>query len=268
MTGTNMQDGHYVSRGLARIGVVVPISNTNLEPDMGLLAPRGVSVHFARAGGYDVDRIPDENQMRQFSDAGVDEVIRRLTYCRPDIILYGCTSATLAQGPHYDRQFQQNIENISGIPAVTAAGAVVEVMQSAGIDRFAFTSPYVESLNNLAIGFIESFGPTCVHRLDAANALSNEAVGRAHPREILETAVQADHADAEAVVISCTDYRAAEAVPEIEAQLGKPVITSNQAIMLVALQRLGLTTETSVLARHRIGAGMARVEPVAGSRLS
>ena len=60
--------GHR-TRGRARLGVVVPFSNTNLEPDMMMLCPPGVSVHFARAGGYDLDAVPDENQMRHYSDA-------------------------------------------------------------------------------------------------------------------------------------------------------------------------------------------------------
>ena len=43
------------SRGVARLGIVVPVSNTNLEPDMVMLRPDGVSLHFARAGGRDRD---------------------------------------------------------------------------------------------------------------------------------------------------------------------------------------------------------------------
>ena len=45
------------SRGRARFGVLVPFTNTNLEPDMVLLRPDGVSPHVARMGGYDQDEI-------------------------------------------------------------------------------------------------------------------------------------------------------------------------------------------------------------------
>ena len=54
----------------------------------------------------------------------------------------------------------------------------------------------------------------------------------------------------EAIVISCTDYRALEAVPAIEARLGKPVVTSNQAQMYVCLTRLGLPTRGIVAGGH------------------
>src|SRR5260370_42367810 len=86
------------ARAQARIGVIVPISNTNLEPDMMLLSPREVTIHFARAGGYDLASTPDSDQMRQFGSTSLDDTIVRLSACRPNVILYGCTSATLAHG--------------------------------------------------------------------------------------------------------------------------------------------------------------------------
>ena len=245
-----MIDSNYQTRGIARCGIVVPVSNTNLEPDMMLLAPDGVSMHFARAGGYDVDQIPDENQMRQYSDRAADDVLESLRLCRSDIVIYGCTSATLAQSPEYDRKFRDNMESICAVPAVTAASALVEVLQRLEIERFAFTSPYVSTLNDLAIRYIESFGLDCVSRVDAPRPLSNEDVAAATPDEILQIAISADSDEAEAIVISCTDYRATEAIAEIEAKLGKPVITSNQASLLVALQRLGIAAGDSVLSQH------------------
>lgn len=251
----------YPSRGLARIGVVVPVSNTNLEPDLAMLAPPGVSLHFARAGGYDVDRIPDEDQMRQYSDTQADDVIQSLVHCRADAIVYGCTSATLAQGPEYDRAFCDGIEKIAGVPAVTAASALVEVLLALGIRRFAFTSPYVTTLNDLAIGFIEFFGMRCVHRVDAPVPMSNEAVGDTRPGKIVETALSADHEAAQAIVISCTDYRATEAIPEIEAHLGKPVVTSNLASLLVALDRLGIALGEKETERYLAAAGFIRSAP-------
>ena len=46
------------TRTAAKIGVLVPFTNTNLEPDMELLRPPNTTIHFQRMGGYDVDEIP------------------------------------------------------------------------------------------------------------------------------------------------------------------------------------------------------------------
>ncbi len=247
-----MTTAYRQTRGRARIGVVVPVSNTNLEPDLAMLGPQGVSLHVVRSGGYDVDAIPDEKQMQQYSDSAADETVRDLRYCKSEAILYGCTSATLAQGPAYDTQFRQRIQDVTGVPAITAASALTETITGLGISRFAFTSPYVAKLNDLAIGFIESFGPRCVGRADTPEPWSNDAVTEAIPETVIAMAEQADCDEAEAIVISCTDFRAVEAVPEIERRLGKPVVTSNQAMMVWAVRTLGLPLIGSALADHLV----------------
>ena len=91
------------TRGLARFGVLVPFTNSNLEPDMAMMRPDGVSLHFARMGGYDENEIPDAEQMRGLGDADLEEPLRLLMGVKPDVVLYGCTSATLAHGPAFDR---------------------------------------------------------------------------------------------------------------------------------------------------------------------
>ena len=170
------------TRGRARIAVVVPFSNTNLEPDMTMLCPPGVSVHFARAGGYDLGAIPDEHQMRRYSDAPFEEVVDSLLACRPDVLLYGCTSATLARGSEFDAEFRRRIEAHGAVPVVTAASAVIEALEDLGVERFAFSSPYVASLNDLAVSFIEACGFRCVGRADTSAPLGTTRSPRSRPR--------------------------------------------------------------------------------------
>ena len=71
------------------------------------------------------------------------------------MILYGCTSATLAHGPKFDYEFAQRITKMSGAPVITAAGALVEALVALKAKRIAFSSPYVEALNQEAITFLE-----------------------------------------------------------------------------------------------------------------
>ena len=51
------------TRGRARIGLLVPYTNSNLEPDFAMMKPEGISIHVARMGGYDENEIPDAGQM-------------------------------------------------------------------------------------------------------------------------------------------------------------------------------------------------------------
>ena len=228
------------SRGVARIGAVVPVSNTNFEPDMVMLRPAGVSLHFMRAGGYDLDEIPDSDQMRRFAAASLDPVLEALGAARPDVVLYGCTSATLCHGPQYDAEFRARIEAKAGVAAVTAAGALVEALADLGVRSVGFCSPYTERLNSEAGDFLAASGFGVVHGAYIGEDLDNYGQGALMPDAVFDLGVRADHVDADAVVLSCTDMRAVEVIERLEDALDKPVVTSNQAIMHAAIKRLGL----------------------------
>ncbi|MEM7122119.1 MAG: aspartate/glutamate racemase family protein [Pseudomonadota bacterium] len=228
------------SRGVARLGVVVPVSNTNLEPDMVMLRPDGVSLHFARAGGYDIDEVPDSEQMRKFADATLDEVVDGLKAALADMIVYGCTSATLSHGPAYDRAFVERIEARAGVPATTAASAVVEAARDLGVTKVGFCSPYTEQLNAEAAAFLGACGIEVVSDAYVGEDLGNYGQSALTPDDVLTLACRADSAGAEAIVLSCTDMRAVEAIDALEARLQKPVITSNQALVHTARKHLGL----------------------------
>lgn len=174
-------------------------------------------------------------------------------------MFYGCTSTTLTQGPAFDRDCYARIDSRAGVPAITAAGALVALLERLDVARFAFTSPYVASLNDLAIAFIEDFGMRCARRLDAPMPMRNEDVAAATPDEIAARALEADCAEADAIVVSCTDYRATEAIEAIERQAGKPVVTSNQALLLLGLERLAIDLADSPLAHHLAAKRMAAI---------
>lgn len=234
----------YTSRG-RRIGLIVPSSNTNIEPDFALLSPAGVTVHVARSGGYDVTAIPDSAQMQRYVRQSLDQNLSDLSDARVEIIAYGCTSATLSEGPQFDARFCAQIEKSSGVCAVTTAGALVEAINAIGAKRVAFTSPYVKALSAEAVGYLADSDIDVVNEVVFERELNSLEQNALTPQDAYEMALKADHKDAQAIVISCTDYRALEAISAIEKKLGKPVITSNQALMFVCLHRLKITGQVN-----------------------
>lgn len=224
------------SRGRARFGVLVPFTNTNLEPDMALMRPDGVSLHFARLGGYDQDEIPDSDQMHGLGAADLGEPLRLLQGARPDVILYGCTSATLTHGPSFDRDLADQIKRDSGAQTVTAAGALVHALQTLGITRIGFASPYVPAINDMAVDFLSEIGVKTVNRSEVEATLDNNGQGELSPQAVYDLGLAADHPDAEAIVLSCTDMRSVECIDELEAKLDKPVVSSNQAMVFQAMK--------------------------------
>lgn len=228
------------SRGRARIGLLVPFTNSNLEPDMALLCPQGASLHAARLGGYDEDEIPDADQMHGLGASDLDEPLRLLMGVRPDVVIYGCTSATLTHGPVFDRDLANRIKQISGAATVTAAGSIVHALRHLNIARIGFASPYVPGINDMAVEYLSQMGVDAVARAEIDETLDNQGQGALSPDAVLALGQRADHADAEAIVLSCTDMRSVEIIDRLEDKIGKPVITSNQAMMFETLQFLGI----------------------------
>lgn len=249
------------SRGRARFGILVPFTNTNLEPDMVLLRPSGVSLHFARLGGYDQDEIPDAEQMHGLGASDLDEPLHLLQGVRPDVILYGCTSATLTHGPAFDRDLAARIRAESGAATVTAAGALVHALTTLGMTRIGFASPYVRAINDMAVGFLGETGFTTVARSEVTETLDNYGQGEMGPDRVFELGLAADHPEADAIVLSCTDMRSVETIARLEQAVGKPVITSNQAMAFQAMQMAGIGEPVAgygrLLELARLEAGVA-----------
>ena len=253
-------------RGRARVGAIVPSTNRNLEPDFCLLAPPGVSMHFTRQGGEDEGRIPDSEEMQAYAHRPLEPSVRALRAAQVDVIAFGCTSATLSGGASFDRRLGNEIERLSGRPAVTAAAALLEALAALGVSRVAFVSPYVRELHERGIAFLRECGIDVSGDANPGRALDSYEQ-ELDPGSVYEMALRADDAGAEGLVLSCTEMRSVEAIEAIEASTGKPVVTSNQALVRACLTRIGIDpseVETGGrlfrLARERSGVPAAKVD--------
>ncbi|WP_299628704.1 Asp/Glu racemase [uncultured Tateyamaria sp.] len=228
------------SRGRARLGVLVPFTNGNLEPDLVLMRPDGVSLHSARMGGYDEDEVPDAAQMQGLGAADLDGPLSLLLGVKPDVVIYGCTSATLTHGPAFDRALADRIAAASGAKTVTAAGALVHALTALNVKKIGFASPYVPAINDMAVGFLGDLGFETVSRAEVDATLGNHEQGALDPDAVYALGLRANSVAAEAIVLSCTEMRSVEVIDRLEQRLGKPVVTSNQAIMFETLGALGI----------------------------
>ena len=227
-----------LGRGGGRIGTIVPSTNRNLEPDFFLLAPAGVSLHFVRVSSGEVSAIPDSVQMQKYARSEIELPTQLLVDARVDVIAYGCTSATLSSSPEFDETLSRNIESLGGIPTVTAAGALLEAVGALGVSKAAFVSPYVRELHEGAMTFLTTSGLDIVSEQDVGCELNNYEQEMS-PRAVYDLASRADSKSAEVVILSCTEMRAVEAIAALELDLGKPVVTSNQALMYACAHRIG-----------------------------
>ena len=177
----------------------------------------------------------------------ISEPIRLLAGVRPDVVLYGCTSATLTHGTAFDTQLAGQISVQSGAITLTAAGSLVGGIRAVNATRVGFASPYLGEINQQAMDFMRSEGIQTVQCADIGRALGNYGQGELTPDEVFALARRADHPEAQAIVLSCTDMRSVEVIEALEQELDKPVITSNQAMMFCVMDTLAIPRHTTAI---------------------
>jgi maleate isomerase len=221
----------------ARLGLLVPSGNTTIEPELYRLAPRGVSLHFARLKlGRDT-----ADEIERMSD-DLEQQAERLGDGNVDLICFGCTGGSLLGGVGYDKDIIKRIEDSTGIPATTTSTAVVEALKRLKGKKLSVATPYPEWLNEKLRSFLEGHDFIVV----AMEGLGLETGMENVPQEsVYRLARRVNRPDSDIVFISCTDFPTLEVIGSLEKDLGKTVISSNLATMwmLLRLVRLPDTLE-------------------------
>ena len=223
-----------------KIGVLVPFTNTTLEKELIRMCPSNASLHFTRMGGYSLEDIPGDDQMFAMGEADISEPLRLITAISPNVILYGCTSATLSHGLNFDSSLKSTITSASGVKTITAAGALVSALNTLGVRKVGFVSPYVAELNDLACKFLSEACFEVVSRAEPSRPLKAVEQGALGEDKVYELAIKANSAEAEAIVISCTDIQTLDIIKKLEKEIGKPVISSNQSMMFSLAQMFSI----------------------------
>lgn len=155
-----------------------------------------------------------------------------------DAIAFSCTSGAVAVG--LDKVAEAVGAARPGIPVTTPVGAATVALKSLGAQHLSLVAPYLPETADLVAGFFEDSG----FRLDSRATFGLDGdpeMNRLSPRTIMAAARAHTAAESDAVFISCTGLRTAGLVAELEAALGKPVLTSNQVLAWHALRLAGIT---------------------------
>jgi len=218
----------------ARIGLVLPSTNTVNEPEFRHYLPDGVSLHAARMYA---ERTTPETLSEMAEE--VERCGERLATAEVDVAVFGCTSGSLIEGEGYDDEIETRLHHASGAPTVATAAAIKDAFDALEVESLAITTPYTEAVNCREESFLEAAGFDVV-TMHGLGIEENVRIGRMQPEVAYRNASTVDHDDADAVFISCTDYRTFEIIEPLERDLGKPVVTSNQATLWSALRTLGI----------------------------
>jgi maleate cis-trans isomerase len=229
----------------AKIGLIVPPTNTTNEAEWSRVMPDGVTFHTVRMPIH-LDHASEAGRRALVAD--ICAKVRELAEARVDVVAYACTAGSMVSPRHI---LAEEVERETGIPLVTTAASIVDALERLGAARISIATPYHDALNAHEVQFLQENGITTL----AISGLGLGANGPADypliaqtPLERIEAHIRATFAaGSDACLITCTDFPTQRLHQRLETDLMVPVVTSNQATLWSALRRAGIADDIPAL---------------------
>ena len=153
-----------------------------------------------------------------------------------DVIAYGCTSASVVLGEQAVVDFITS--GRPGVKCTTPASAALAAFEAVGVKRISVLTPYNQDVTTEVATYFKAHGLE-IAGATYLNFLDDREMAKIAHSSIIEAGSAAMADDADALFLSCTALRSVECVAALEERLGKPVITSNQALAWRAMRLAG-----------------------------
>jgi maleate isomerase len=227
-------DGGLAAR--AAIGVVVLATDQTLEHEFrALIREPGVAFYESRVFS-DNDITPDT--LRAIGPRISPSVDLILPSIPLDVVAFGCTSATMTLGEEtIFAEIRKARPNVACTTPVTSALAAFKALGATGIGLL---TPYSPDINEGLVAYFNGRG---------INIAAVATFNRQDDREAARISVASIEAAAEqlakapgvdAIFVSCTSLRIAEAVEALEKRIGVPVTSSNHSMAWHCLRLAGV----------------------------
>ena len=215
----------------AAVGLATLAGDTVIESELRTMLPIPDLGLYTTRVGFPPSFAPDQISVLQ------EDVRKAASLLVPgerlDVMAFGCTSGTVAIGPE---QLAASVEEVRpGTRFANPVTAAFRAFAALGVRRVALLTPYTDAVNALMFGFIRARGievaACAAFRAPASLVLGRTPPARIPPEEIREAAVAIGRSSrADCVFVSCTGLRCSPVIDSIEQEIGKPVVTSNQAL--------------------------------------
>lgn len=232
---------------VATIGLIVLDSDRNVVGQHRLLLPESVRIETEPVELKD-GIVTNESLAAMFDSDQLEVAARSLAERGAQRICFCCTSGSLINGPGWDGVLVERIEAAAGVPGSTTATAVLAALRAIGTRAIAIGTPYIAEVDERERAFFEAEG-FAVRAIEGLGCYTDPEIAAVTPDAIVALARRVDRPDTDAIFLSCTTLNVAGSIDRLEMELGKPVVTSNQASAWALLRGLGIDPRPGAFGR-------------------
>ena len=222
----------------ARLGFLLPPGNPTIEPELMAMVPTGVSLHFHRMTARGTPGALDgQAERNREMVASLDDGIEMLAMVKPDIVVIAHTATSYDLGRDEEAALLARLAQASGTRVTSAFASVAAALERLGVKRVALGAPYSAETTAKGKAHLEKHGFEVVNHdnLKGVTNIYDETAERAY-----RLARSVDKPEAQAVFLSGTGMPTISVLDMLEQDLQKPVISSNSAMMWLALRACGV----------------------------
>ncbi|MFC1817094.1 hypothetical protein ACFL0M_14430 [Thermodesulfobacteriota bacterium] len=225
----------------SRLGFIIPSGNRLAEPQFQYFAPEGVVPHFMRLRMAGKHLMPMAELLPR-----VEEAAAVLGDAKCDVNVLQCTGTSMSGGFGAEQGIIAAMERVTGRPALTTATCLMAALTALGARRLVFISENPEPGHAKKRQFLVDAGYDIVAERAAGLTGSDESC-TTPPAFWADLARGLRTPKADVYFISCANIQAIHVIEELEAELNRPVVTSNQVALWHALRTVGISDEIAGL---------------------
>jgi maleate isomerase len=228
--------------------------NVVVEDDLRRALPANVGFHVARLRlGKTQGRVTQAALLEAGSDAVKQATL--LADAGVDAIAFNCTGASLSSGPEGARRLRDQIHEATNTPATTTILSVVRALRASALRRIVHVCPFTAEFGADEAAFLRAEGFDVIASC-GLNFTDAKLAAKLSPQEICDIAARLDQPQSDGLFLACANVRAMEATEALQQRLGKPVVTSNQAVVWDLLDMLGHADAHKFIARAAVRVGL------------
>jgi maleate isomerase len=214
----------------ARVGLIIPSSNRMVEQEMVKAFPKGVHVHVTRLRMTGANHLAFDQLLPR-----IEEATRALVDARCDVVAFHCTANSMEGGIEGETQILATLARAGAPHGTTTITAIRWALDTLAAKRIVLITPYSAETTEHEAEFLRACGYDVLAAKGFALA-GSDAYCATPPQFWRDRTIEAARPDADAYLVSCANISVFGVIEKLEAELARPVVTSNQAVIFDTLR--------------------------------